>query len=146
MCTQCWLVVSYRCFGATCRFHFQGSWCLTLGDGIDRLSQNVGKRLPVNLCNIPEEHKPHVHCGRSLKTGRCLHREILYGCEAGTHTVSWKPYTEHVLGQRDEQDNQTQKRWSSRWWRKVYNEELCNCTVHCKSRKTYSMHWEMINV
>jgi hypothetical protein len=30
---------------------------LTLDDGIDRLSQNVGDELPVNLCNIPEEHK-----------------------------------------------------------------------------------------
>jgi hypothetical protein len=38
--------------------------CLTLEDGTDRLSRNVGHY----QSNIPEWQRPHLHCGRSQKS------------------------------------------------------------------------------
>jgi len=39
--TQDWLV-SYRCFRTTCWSYLQGSSCLAIEDGTNRLSQNIG--------------------------------------------------------------------------------------------------------
>ena len=43
---------------------------LTLGDGTDRLPQNVANYQSM-LCNNPEEWRYHLHCDRSLKS--CTH-------------------------------------------------------------------------
>jgi len=44
--TQCRLAVSYRRFGTTYRSNLQGSSILTLENGTDKLSRNVGEKLP----------------------------------------------------------------------------------------------------
>jgi hypothetical protein len=41
--------------------------CLTLDDGTDSLSRNVGL-YPPTLRNIPEERRHHLHHGGSLKS------------------------------------------------------------------------------
>jgi len=45
--TQCTLVVSYRPFGTTYRYHLQGSRPWNLVDGTHRLSRNIGSQLPI---------------------------------------------------------------------------------------------------
>jgi hypothetical protein len=42
--------------------------CLVLEDGPDRLSRNVGTRYQPTSPNIPEERRPELHCGGSLKS------------------------------------------------------------------------------
>jgi hypothetical protein len=42
--------------------------CLTHEDGIDMLSRSVSKQTQHAPRNIPEERKPQLHCGGSLKT------------------------------------------------------------------------------
>jgi len=41
---------------------------LTLEDGADRMSRNVGKNYHYPLCNSPEECKSHAHRGGNLKS------------------------------------------------------------------------------
>ena len=41
--------------------------CLTIEDGIDRLSQKSVTKYQCALRNIPEERKSHLHCSGSLK-------------------------------------------------------------------------------
>jgi len=48
--TQPIMVVSYRCFGTTYRFHIQGT---TIEDGTDKLSRNVGKKLTFFVAQNP---------------------------------------------------------------------------------------------
>ena len=60
--TQRRVVTLYRRFRTTYRSHIQGSKSplKTLDDGADILSRNVGKGLPLELRNIPEEHRSHI--------------------------------------------------------------------------------------
>jgi hypothetical protein len=48
-------------------FKGQGEF-LTFEDGTDRLSQNIGKELPLYAENIPEERRPQLHRGGNLKS------------------------------------------------------------------------------
>ena len=50
---------------------------LTLKDGIDKLSRNVGKELPLTLRNISEERRSRLLGGGCLKS----HTKILLTCE-----------------------------------------------------------------
>ena len=45
-----------------------GSDFFTVEDGTDRFSRNVGKELPLYAAYIPEERRPHLLCGGSLKS------------------------------------------------------------------------------
>jgi hypothetical protein len=45
----------------------KGQHCLTLEDGTDRFSPNVGN-YQSTLRNIPEDLRPHLHRGESLKS------------------------------------------------------------------------------
>jgi hypothetical protein len=55
--TQRRVVILYRRFGTTYRYHLQGSTLflafLTLKDGTDTLSRNVGKGLPLDAALFP---------------------------------------------------------------------------------------------
>jgi hypothetical protein len=51
--TQRQVIILYRRFGTTYRSHIQGSNFLTLEDGTDTLSRNVGKGLPLDAVLNP---------------------------------------------------------------------------------------------
>jgi len=73
MLTQCWFVVSYRCFGTISRSHLQGSVSLTLGDGISCTTQHVAAVMQCNYigCHVMQSvilpyhsfkiHSPDIH-------------------------------------------------------------------------------------
>jgi hypothetical protein len=45
---------------------------LTLKDGTDRLSRNVGKNYHLTLCNIAEERRSHLHRGEKPEITRTI--------------------------------------------------------------------------
>ena len=75
--TRCRMEVSYRCFGIAYRFHLRGSRCLTLESGTDRLSRNMGTKLPLYFAENPLRaqisrtinvtYQPHLQGSITLK-------------------------------------------------------------------------------
>jgi hypothetical protein len=65
--TQRRVIILYRCFGITYRSHPQGSRgprrvdFLSLEDGTDTLSRNVGKRLPLDAALYPRRAQILLH-------------------------------------------------------------------------------------
>ena len=67
--TQRFVINPYRRFGTTYRIHLQVFfWYLTLENGIDMLSRNVGRNYHYTLRNIPEERTSNLLRGRSSKS------------------------------------------------------------------------------
>jgi hypothetical protein len=74
------MIVSYRPCGATYRSHLQGSFFLdylTHEDGTDRLSRNVGKKLPFYAAWNRKREQSRSHRGGSPTSRNVLYSECV---------------------------------------------------------------------
>jgi hypothetical protein len=75
--TSRWVVVLYRCFGTSYRFHLQGSrsprrtYCL-LKVGQKNCPETSIQKYHSTLRNAPEERRSHLQRGGSLKSRKCV--------------------------------------------------------------------------
>jgi len=74
--TQPALVVVGLPFGTADQSHSQSQAALTLADGTDKLSRNVGNIYQHTLRNNPDEEKLRLPRGGSLKSRRFLTRVL----------------------------------------------------------------------